>query len=141
MAGGPLSGSQAVHRLLQCALELWSLWPGFCYQNTWCSHCMLPPRAPEKLAWLSCAYVSLLQFKNNQCQQSVWGSCGFSGELRGLEVRQESWRSMLLPFISSREMCFNYTEVINCSLWIVQTVSQEHDDIHRHDFTDAAFCL
>lgn len=76
-----------------------------------------------------------------RCQQSVWCSCGFSGELGELEVRQESWRSMLLPFISSHEMCFNYTEVINFSSWIVQTVSQEHGDIYRHDFTEAAFCL
>lgn len=39
---------------------------------------------------------------------------------------------MPLLFISSHETCFNYSEVINCSLWIVQTVSQEHGDIHRH---------
>lgn len=48
---------------------------------------------------------------------------------------------MLLPFISSREVCFNYTEVINCSSWIAQTVSQEHGDIHGRDFTNAAFSL
>lgn len=139
MAGGPLSGSRAVHRVLPCALEMWCLWPGFCCQNTWCSHCVFPARALEKLAWLSCPFVS--SSRTTKCQQSVWGSCGFHRDLGDLEVGQETWRSMLLPFISSCEMCFNYTEVINCSSQIVETVSEEHGDILRHDFTDAAFCL
>lgn len=158
--GSPVSSSPPVSRL---AVE--SAWPmGLCQGHGLCTDCCSVPwkcgvcgQAPASTtlgAFTVCSQQGLQRSwpdwavlmsaccsRIAQCQQSVWGSCGFSGELGDLEVRQESWRSMLLLFISSREMCFNYSELINCSSWIVQTVSQEHGDIHGHDFTDAAFCL
>lgn len=82
-------------------------------------HLVQSLRAPTKgsreaLAELSLCRPASLSSRITKCQQSVWGSCGFSGELGDLEVMQETWRSMLLQFISSCEMCFNYAEVINC---------------------------
>lgn len=135
MAHGPLSGSQAVHRLLPCALEMWCWWPGFCCQNTWCSYCVLPPRAPEKL-WLSCPYVGLPHFKNNQ----VSAVCGAPV---ASVVSWETWRSCRRP---GDPCCFSLSAVVKCVLitrkWLtVWTVSQEHGDIHGHDFSDAAFSL